>query len=225
MATCWKCGKELKEQYFISPCKCPECETLDLLKKMHEEKMEERKKERRAEAWDNGPHVFEPTDRLSPAWWKEARDPKSSGVVAILALLMGEWGIPFMYIGKSWTILGVGMFIIYVSLLILHPFASVIYMMFTNFVIAGWFLVMNEDDFLKRFRYDQWIDKQIADQYGHETDEYGNYIGIPLQKPSWEEAFSAKQKEPTQEEQRTSGAPSDDGTSKPKMQMRVKIVK
>lgn len=241
MAKCWKCGKEVSgfRESLVGFSICPECETLELLKEMREEKRnrddwdddscdcddEERPRRRRRRHGhiEEEPLVFEPTDRLSPDWWKRARKPKTPGVAAFLAMLFGEWGFPFIYIGRGYTILGIGMFAIFVTLLFVYPIASCIYLIFTNLLLTALFLSMDDDDFLKRFRKDLWIDKQISDQYGHETDEFGNYIGIPIQKPTWEEAFSAKRKEPTQEEQKTSSAPSDDGTSRPKV--RLKIVK
>ena len=99
-----------------------------------------------------------------------------------------------------------------------------IYMFFTNILMAFWFCSMDDDDFLKRFRYDLWEEKQFASQYGHEIyPGTGKYTDIPVNKPSWEEAFSAKQKDSTQEEQKASSTPSDDDASKPKV--RLKIVK
>lgn len=129
--------------------------------------------------------------------------------------------MPFIYIGRGYTILGIGMFAIFVTMLVIYPIASCIYLIFTNFLLTALFLSMDDDDFLKRFRKDLWIDKQIADQYGHETDGVGNYIGIPLQKPTWEEAFGAKQKEPTREEQKASNASSDEDAPKPKVRLRI----
>ncbi len=220
MAKCWKCGKEISgfREALVGFSTCPECETLDVLKRMEEEQREQRqaelearreeRKQRRRERVaqrlgievedlgdfikENLPEVVEPTDKLSPTWWKRARNPKNPVSAAILAFLGGEWGLPFMYIGKSWTILGVGMFVTFSALLFLYPIASCVYFVFTNFLVAAMFICMDENDFLKRFRYDQWIDKQIADQYGHKVDKNGNYTDVPLNKPSWDEVFPQK---------------------------------
>jgi len=244
MAKCWKCGKEIHgfQESLVGLSTCPECETLALLKDMREEKRirdqweddsfdydeddenRPRRRRRRHRHIKEEPIVYEPTDSLSPEWWKRARNPKSSGAAAVLAFLFGEWGFPFIYIGREYTILGIGMFAIFITLMVLYPMASLIYLFFTNILLGAIFLAMDDNDFLKRFRKDLWIDKQIADQYGHETDEFGNYIGIPLQKPTWEEAFAPKQqKEASQENQRTPDVPSEDGASQPKI--RLKIVK
>lgn len=227
MANCWKCGKEIHgfRESIIGFSTCPECETLEVLKKMQEEKDEERKaslkaweeekytKERlkeirklrgKPESKDNDydidflkreelPKViFDSSDIIAPEWWKKAKNPKNSVAAGFLAFFFGEWGFPFMYIGNSWKTLGVGMFFIFVTLLCLYPIASCIYLVSTNFLLAVLFFCMDENAFLKRFRYDQWKDKQIADLYGHQVDEMGNYTDIPPQKPSWNEAFSQK---------------------------------
>lgn len=241
MAKCWKCGKEVNGFHaaLVGLSTCPECKTLELLEKMEEEKRrkeewdelfdidygddEERPRRRRHRHVREEKIVFEPTDRLSPEWWKKAKNPKSSGVAAILAFLCGEWGFPFIYIGRGYTVLGIGMFAIFITLMVVYPMASLIYLFFTNILLAAVFLAMDEDKFLKRFRKDLWIDKQIADQYGHKVDEFGNYTDIPVNKPTWKEAFSAEWKESTQDNLKTSDAPSDDGASKPKV--RLKIVK
>ncbi len=221
MAKCWKCGKEVSgfRESLVGFSTCPECETLEVLKRMEEEKREQRqaelearreeRKQRQRERVarrlgidvedlgdflkDNLPEKVEPTDTLSPAWWKRARNPKNPVSAAILAFLFGHGGIPFMYIGKGWTILGVGMFITFIVVLMTQcPTACCIYVAVTNLLVAGLFLGMDEDDFLKWFRNDQWIDKKIADQYGHKVDKFGNYTDVPLNKPSWDEVFPQK---------------------------------
>jgi hypothetical protein len=104
MAKCWKCGKEVSgfRESLVGFSTCPECETLELLKKMHEEKRSRddwdddtsdydedrpRRRKRRHRHIEEEPLGFEPTDRLSPDWWKRARNPKSYGVAALLAFL------------------------------------------------------------------------------------------------------------------------------------------
>ena len=278
MAKCWKCGKEVSGYYTgLLGTVCPECQTLDVLKRMEEKRQEEaekqeeeaerrreerRKKMEREARWEelakrqikmrkewcvkhNVPvfelpgdkfaseeYVLPPSAISTPEWWKKAMDPKSPGVAGVLALLLGEWGIPFLYIGKNWTALGaVMMFAIFATLLAgalntdageIGGICIVIYMLFTNLLMAVWFFSMDDDDFLKRFRYDLWEDKQIANQYGHEIHpSTGNYTDIPVNKPSWDEAFSAKQKDSTQEEQKASSTPSDDDASKPKVPLRI----
>ena len=183
-------------------------------------------------------YVIPPSAISTPKWWENAMHPKSSVSAGALAFLAGEWGIPFIYIGKGWAVLGVVIFAFFWTFMVAAANAGegagekigifgicfLIYMFFTNILMAFWFCSMDDDDFLKRFRYDLWEEKQFASQYGHEIyPGTGKYTDIPVNKPSREEAFSAKQKDSTQEEQKASSTPSDDDASKPKV--RLKIVK
>lgn len=136
--------------------------------------------------------IFDSSEITAPEWWTKAKNPKNSVAAGLLAIFFGEWGFPFLYIGGSWSTLGVGMFFIFLAMLLLYPMASAIYLVITNLLIAVLFFSMDEDSFLKRFRYDQWKDKQIADLYGHQVNEMGGYSDIPPQKPSWNEAFPQK---------------------------------
>ena len=270
MAKCWKCGREVDNYYMgLLGTVCPECRTLDILKKM-EKKQQDEEEERRKEVearwkaeeerieeqkrwkelarqqvelrkeWcvEHNVPVFElPGDKFvskeyvippsaisTPEWWKNARLPMTPGSTGFLTLLFGHAGVEFLCIGKGWAALMPVMFILFMALFMLDPVLILIYMFFTNILMAVWFFSMDDEDFLKRFRYDLWVDKQIAGQYGHEIyPGTGKYTDIPVNKPSWDEAFSAKQKDSTQEEQKASSTPSDDDASKPKV--RLKIVK
>ena len=170
-------------------------------------------------------YVLPPSAISTPEWWEKAKYPNTPFVAGLLSLLLGHAGVQFLYIGKSWAALMPVMTITFMILGMLNPVLIFIYMFFTNILMAAWFFSMDDEGFLKRFGcYDQWVDKQIAAQYGHEIyPGTGKYTDIPVNKPSWEEAFSAKQKDSTQEEQKASSTPSDDDASKPKV--RLKIVK
>ena len=170
-------------------------------------------------------YVLPPSAISTPEWWEKAKYPNTPFVAGLLSLLLGHAGVQFLYIGKSWAALMPVMTITFMILGMLNPVLIFIYMFFTNILMAAWFFSMDDEGFLKRFGcYDQWLDKQIAAQYGHEIyPGTGKYTDIPVNKPSWDEAFSAKQKDSTQEEQKASSTPSDDDASKPKV--RLKIVK